>query len=283
MSVNLGGITGFGNVSNCAADVSITSSVNSTLGEITPDIENVKDLSCDDISWKDYKIRYLLENGTYRYQFAKYHVLVKTIDYPTKKEGYSFGGWSKTENGSIDYCVGDECFIPIGSTSLTLYPVWIPNNNAIKFNPNGGNGEMSDQMLTTGTTHFLNKNLFSKDGYHFIGWAETKSGGVKYLDGANYTMGVESNYVLYAVWEANENKILFNSTSGSGKMDNQIIRTDETVALNACSFLPPTGCYFVGWTDEENGTDVKYTDCATFTMTTASSITLYAIWLEIST
>ena len=95
-------------------------------------------------------------------------------------------------------------------------------------------------------------------------------------------MGVESNYVLYAVWEANENKILFNSTSGSGKMDNQIIRTDETVALNACSFLPPTGCYFVGWTDEENGTDVKYTDCASFTMTTASSITLYAIWLEIS-
>lgn len=281
MSVSLGGIVGFGNVSNCSADVSITSSVNSTLGKVTPNIENVKDLSIDDISWKDYKIRYLIENGTYRYQFAKYHALVKTIDYPAKKEGYSFGGWSKTENGSIDYCVGDECFIPIGSISLTLYPIWIPNNNVIKFNSNGGNGKMDDQMLATGITYSLSKNRFSKDGYHFIGWAETESGGVKYLDGSSYTMGVESNYVLYAVWEANENKILFNCTLGAGKMDDQIVRTDEAVTLNACSFLPPTGYYFVGWTDEENGTDVKYTDCASFTMTTAPSVTLYAIWEKV--
>ena len=115
-------------------------------------------------------------------------------------DGYTFMGWSSTENGEVEYADG-ATFAMGPEITYTLYAVWQVNINAVIFNANGGNGTMSDYKLATGATGTLPNNIFTRDGYTFKGWSTSANGSIAYGDGASYTMGTESTYVLYALWE----------------------------------------------------------------------------------
>lgn len=280
--VSLGGICGndYG-IFNCSADVSITSNVNSTMGQVSPNIENIKYLTAENLSpWSEWYIRYACQNGTFRYQFAKWHSIVNAWEPFESKDGYTFAGWALSNDGPIKYRTGDECFIPLDKNSLTLYPVWQANTNEVIFNSNGGSGEMQNQQIQTGVTASLSANAFTKAGYHFMGWAATPDGQVLFGDKANYAMGIESSYDLYAVWEQNVNNIVFKSNGGSGTMKNQQALTNTTITLNRCAFDAPTGYYFAGWAEDPNG-DAVYLDGASFNVGTNDIYTLYAIWKKI--
>lgn len=280
--VSLGGICGndYG-ILNCSADVSINSNINSTMGQVAPNIENIKHLTAENMSpWSEWYIKYACQNGTFRYQFAKWHAIVNAWEPFESKEGYTFAGWALSNDGPIKYRTGDECFIPLDKTSLTLYPVWQANTNEVIFNSNGGSGEMQNQQIQAGVTASLSANAFTKVGYHFIGWAATPDGQVLFEDKANYTMGIKSSYDLYAVWEQNVNNIVFKSNGGSGTMKNQQALTNTTITLNQCAFDAPTGYYFAGWAEDPNGNAV-YLDGASFNVGTNDIYTLYAIWKKI--
>lgn len=280
--VSLGGICGndYG-IFNCSADVSITSNVNSTMGQVAPNIENIKYLTAENLSpWSEWYIKYACQNGTFRYQFAKWHSIVNAWEPFESKDGYTFAGWALSNDGPIKYHTGDECFIPLDKTSLTLYPVWQANINEVVFNSNGGSGEMQNQQIQAGVTASLSANAFTKAGYHFIGWAATPDGQVLFEDKADYTMGIKSSYDLYAVWEQDVNNIVFKSNGGSGTMKNQQALTNTTITLNQCAFDAPTGYYFAGWAEDPNG-DAVYLDGASFNVGTNDIYTLYAIWKKI--
>ncbi len=192
------------------------------------------------------------------------------------KTGYTFKGWSNTKNGSVEYQNGSA--YTMGTESVaTLYAVWEANKNTIVFNGNGATGgSMVNMTVATDSTAALTNNLYTKTGYHFIGWSTTKDGSVVYTNGASYTMGTNSSYTLYAIWEANENTLVFNANSGLGNMSNMTIPTDETVNLSNNKFVK-AGYTFIGWATSANG-GVVYENGASYTMGTNNSYTLYAVW-----
>jgi uncharacterized repeat protein (TIGR02543 family) len=119
------------------------------------------------------------------------------------KQGWSFSGWSLTEEGEVIY--PDTGNFTMGNSDVTLYAKWTPNNYIIVFDKNdaGATGTMSNQTIACGTTQNLFENLFTKTGWTFLGWAITPVGDVVYLDKESFLMGIE-NIVLYAKWEPPE-------------------------------------------------------------------------------
>ena len=157
--------------------------------------------------------------------------------------------------------------------SYILYAVWVANKNDIIFDANGGNGNMSNQKINTGVTENLIKNTFSKEGYYFVGWSTTPNGNVEYEDQANYSMGTESAYTLYAIWAENTNRVVFNGNGHtSGAMADQNIKTVNTSNLNVCAY-EKLGYTFIGWSTTPTG-NVEFLNNDTYTMGTNMVYTL---------
>ena len=295
----------------------------------------------------DYSISYDLNGGFGDGNPMTYNMLSDSFTlYSPTRPGYTFLGWSGTGIEGIRMTVTVETG-SFGERSYTAN--WKANSNRIIFNANGGTGVMRDQSVDTDDTVALNANTFTNEGYVFTGWSTTPSGSVLYADKAQYTMGTESAYTLYAIWrikgytisyqlnqgtvsgnpseyfkttptftlknptrpgytflgwsgtgitgmsktvtiaqgsvgdrtytanwEANTNSIIFHANGGSGSMANQGMRTGESGKLSMNQFYA-TGCNFLGWATVQDG-DVVYKDGATFTMGTASTYHLYAVW-----
>ncbi|HJJ41901.1 MAG TPA: InlB B-repeat-containing protein, partial [Methanocorpusculum sp.] len=87
----------------------------------------------------------------------------------------------------------------------------------VKFNPNGGTGEMTVQTFISGKEQALNPNKFEKGNSEFAGWAEKEKGPVVYAN--KQVITIDKNKDLYAVWnaikapETNVQKVKKNETS----------------------------------------------------------------------
>ena len=190
------------------------------------------------------------------YKFVSWYDGIKDANKLTDENGKSVGAYEKYE-------------------SISAYAIWEANLNEIVFNANGGEGEMDNQKIATDATVALNECLYTKKGYTFSGWGTTANGEVNYSDKADYMMGTNSQYVLYAIWTPNNNTLHFESNGGSGKMSDMTIATDSKATLSANAFTK-TGYDFVGWAESENGSKV-YSDGDSYTMGTENA-TLYALW-----
>lgn len=224
---------------------------------------------------KTYTIEYNLNNGTAPSNKQSYTVETEsfTLENPLR-DGYTFIGWSGTDIADKSTTVTMEKG-SIGNKSFTAN--WQANTNVLHFNANGGDGNMDDMSIKTDETKTLSANTFTRKGYKFKGWSNTTNGAVAYLDSGSYKMGVAPVYTLYAVWEANTNRLIFNGNGAtSGGMDEMSIKTDESTVLTECGFAK-IGYSFKGWATESNGS-VKYLNKATYIMGAESSYTLYAVW-----
>ena len=191
----------------------------------------------------DYKITYELNGGSNNLSNpVGYNVNSNTITLqnPTRT-GYTFDGWYS------DASFRTECnSIPSGSTGAkTFYASWTPNQNTIKFNSNGGSGSMSNVTVATDTTTTLPQNAFTRTGYEFAGWSTVANGSVAYADKASYTMGTNSSYTLYAVWNVVNYTITYNTDGGS------ISGHKTSYNINTSTFTLPTpekeDYIFLGW------------------------------------
>lgn len=194
-----------------------------------------------------------------------------------KRVGYKFVGWYDGIKDANK--LTDENGKSVGAykkyESISAYAIWEANLNEIVFNANGGEGEMDNQKIATDATIALNECLFTKKGYTFAGWGTTANGEVNYSDKADYMMGTNAQYILYAIWTPNNNTLHFESNGGSGKMSDITIATDAKEKLSANAFTK-TGYDFVGWAETENGSKV-YSDGDSYTMGTENAM-LYALW-----
>ena len=194
-----------------------------------------------------------------------------------KRVGYKFVGWYDGIKDANK--LTDENGKSVGAyekyESISAYAIWEANLNEIVFNANGGEGEMDNQKIATDATVALNECLFTKKGYTFAGWGTTANGEVNYSDKADYMMGTNAQYILYAIWTPNNNTLHFESNGGSGKMSDITIATDAKEKLSANAFTK-TGYDFVGWAETENGSKV-YSDGDSYTMGTENAM-LYALW-----
>ncbi len=192
------------------------------------------------------------------------------------KAGYTFKGWSETQNGAVKY-TDCQTFTPSSSANVTLYAVWGASENTITFKANNGTTAETTFAIKTDETKNLPLNTFTRVGYTFRGWSSSSGGEVEYTDGVSYTMGA-SSVTLYAVWDANTTTIAFYPNGGSGTMANQSGKTDGKVTLNKNTFTRE-GYTFGGWSTTPGG-NIAYADQGLLQMTTESSYSLYAVWIK---
>lgn len=115
-------------------------------------------------------------------------------------------------------------------------------------------------------TDHMKKNTYTKIGYIFEGWSETKNGQVSYADEApatGLTNTADQTIELYAVWDNGSYTIGFNKNDelAAGTMEDQVFRYDVTQKLNANAFTKK-GYHFIHWEDQNDGTGKSYEDQA---------------------
>ena len=189
---------------------------------------------------------------------------------PTKT-GYTFAGWFKDNNTFLQEWNFETDTIPVNGT--TLYDKWTPIVYSVIFDANSGTGNMSNQTFTYDETKNLTANTFTKEGYKFLGWSETKDKSVKYADQAsviNLASENEAEVTLYAVWQINQYTITFESNGGSAVTS---ITQNYGTAVNDPEYPTREGYTFAGWF-----TDAEFANAYTFGKMPAENITLYAKW-----
>ena len=102
----------------------------------------------------------------------------------------------------------------------------------VTFDANGATNGTTDEMTAkVGEKITLNLNGFEREGYTFVGWSTTEDGEVEYQDGAEYTMGTESSYTLYAVWEINTYTVTYEKNGGTGDVTESFTIDDLPLKL----------------------------------------------------
>ncbi|MDD3399225.1 MAG: InlB B-repeat-containing protein, partial [Candidatus Methanomethylophilaceae archaeon] len=219
----------------------------------------------------DYTITYNLDSGennvgnpeSYTIEDETFNILDPT------REGYTFTGWFES-----NLTTPADTTIASGSTGdRAFYAVWEANINDLIFDANGGEGSMDAMQIATDATVALNVNGFTRTGYTFAGWATSVSGEIAYADEASYTMGVDSEYTLYALWNIVVYDIDYIMANGNNHLDNPLSYTCEDESI---TILSPTraGYTFTGWYDSDLVTPANTTIASGSTGDRA----FYAVW-----
>ena len=124
-----------------------------------------------------------------------------TIGTPTKT-GYKFKGWTGSNGGTPEKSVrlktNDR-----GNKTYTAN--WERNTYTIKFDANGGTGNVTDLRMYYDELNALPSNSFRKEGAKFIGWNTRADGrGDSFEEGErilNLTATNDDIITLYAQWE----------------------------------------------------------------------------------
>ena len=209
------------------------------------------------------------------------------------RPGFVFAGWSLTpEPGTFLYDDGADFAT---GESVTLFAVWTvdPACFTVRFDANGGTGEMEDQPgFVPGKRRLtLDFNAFVRPGFRFLGWARFPQAETPlWADGEALAVSANtappgSTLTLYAVWGAAPDTfaIAYDANGGEGAMPmQQGLPYDETVALLPHAFVRE-GFDFVGWDETPEAGTARYTEgdtvvCARPEDGVDRIIRLYAVW-----
>ncbi|MCL2066705.1 MAG: InlB B-repeat-containing protein [Treponema sp.] len=124
-----------------------------------------------------------------------------TISKPANpaRTGYTFSGWHRDAACTIEWNFSSD----IVTDTVILYAKWTYIEYYIVYDANGGSGEMEDSIFDIDIPQALSMNTFTRNGFFFIGWAETANGIVKYKDGetvSNLSAIPGATVTLYARW-----------------------------------------------------------------------------------
>jgi len=210
------------------------------------------------------------------------------------REGFVFLGWGTSSTVTrVSYT--DEQSVSL-KRDTALYGIWFEEAAAvtITYNKNDDteNPETVIQYVNPNQSSSyvaLRGNTFEREGYEFLGWAETSDAETKkYNDGYSYFSKPQTDTVLYAVWQDNTRcTIVFNANyEGADPVSyKQYADIDfEEVVLNPLSF-EREGYVFLGWANYKGG-DAYYSDFGKVTRSIYdiwkknNVMFLYAVWLE---
>lgn len=158
-------------------------------------------------------------------------------------------------------------------------------NYTVRFNANGGQGNMPMQDFVMGISQGLASNCYSRVGYQFKGWSTTPGSGEvwNYFDDrgvvSNLTTQANGIVDLYAMWNANSYCVYFDGNGGEGQMGWSEKYYDEVWTLPRNEYTM-TGYTFAGWSLGDGDT-VDFADGAVVSNLTAEAwggVTLRAVW-----
>ncbi|MGN0245770.1 MAG: InlB B-repeat-containing protein [Lachnospiraceae bacterium] len=227
-----------------------------------------------------------MAGATYTYDGSIFAYLLPGADGSLSKDGYRFIGWCENADGSSDI-MPEGYQYPLdfskGNQDITLYAIWEPNAYSIRFNGNGGMGEMANQAGISSEPTILNPNQFTSIDQMFAGWSTTGTGTVQYADRASFDYKASTNNQvvdLFAIW-TKLYKLAFDANGGGGTMDTLLNGIDGIgQTLPECAFTKE-GFVFKGWATNPYTLTAEYQPGDTFTyspQTAGETVTLYAIW-----
>jgi len=166
------------------------------------------------------------------------------------RSGYNFLGWYNAASGG-------SMITSISSTAtgnITLYARWekIPATYTITYNLDGGTNGSNPSSYTEGTG-VSKLDGATKNGYNFLGWFSTATGGTQYTSIPSTSTG---NITLYARWEIipTTYTITYNLDGGTNSGSNPATVTEgERITLSDAT---RSNYAFAGWYDE-NGNNIS--------------------------
>ena len=139
------------------------------------------------------------------------------------------------------------------SSKMTLTAKYSGSYVKIKFNANGGTGEMADLTAVIPNPVTLPKNTFVKEGFKFAGWAKTPNGfpfNDPTMDTSEFNNGDE--ITLYTIWK----KTFTISLIGADEFETN--ESGEVLMPKAPNIEIPEGKVLIGYSTKENDTKPEY-------------------------
>lgn len=145
--------------------------------------------------------------------------------------------YSDTVHNICDYFSKLED-LAAGDCTLVLYNAWTPITYTIKYDPNGGIGNMADTTYTYDIPFNLSANIFTRDGYEFVGWSiysdaipdSTDFTDQQQVSGYHFSAdGSVTEETLYAIWlkTAVINRIYVKHTDGKWYRGELFVKNNE--------------------------------------------------------
>ncbi|MCL2061126.1 MAG: InlB B-repeat-containing protein [Firmicutes bacterium] len=161
-----------------------------------------------------------------------------------------------------------------------LYAKWTARTYTVTLNANGGSGGSS--VTATYGESMPTATMPSRTGWSFLGMYDTQesTGGTQYYNSAGLSArswDKTQSTTLYARWSISQYTITFNSNGGTSVT---AITRDFGTSVTKPTDPTKSNSTFIGWWSTTNfsGSQIAWP----YTMT-ASSVTFYARWLEVTT
>lgn len=143
------------------------------------------------------------------------------------REGVLIHNYVPCQEGIYDE-VDDIIFsLPSG---VTYGPIKI-TTYTISYNANGGTGSMENQTVERDESVALERNLFERENYVFIGWAIRPRGKVVYTNQEYVTNLAEAGtiIVLYAVWEFVKLELILSHNKSDERQIFKVLLDEEKI------------------------------------------------------
>ena len=167
----------------------------------------------------------------------------------TPNEGYSFLEW-QVVTGNVT--VENDKFT-LGTENVELKAVFEPITYTVKFDPNGGDGQMDDAIVNYGDKLTLPDCGFTPPaGMEFDKWDKGAPGD---------EIEVSGDMTVTAQWKEPEPPaaytVKFDPNGGGGQMDDASVNVGDKLTLPECGFTPPVGKVFDKWDKGAPGEEIE--------------------------
>ena len=212
----------------------------------------------------EYTANFYVDGRLYDSQSVLYNSFA-TLPVPPEKEGYTFKGWSMTENGTAADV--ESVFI----TENTLFYAVFEKNPVyytVTFKVNGE--EFALQQVLEGECP-KEIEIPILDGYEFVGWSSNQDGTVENPE----DIAVNENTVYHAVFE--KLIIYYDVTfifDGEALIQTKVL-SGETATVPDITPETPEGYKFVGWSTQEDGDRTSVIDVPSYVI--EENTTFYSV------
>ena len=181
--------------------------------------------------------------------------------------GFEFNEWFTAKNGGTIVSSSTEV---TKETDHTIYAHWL-KKVTVTLNPTGGSVTPST-LVVVETKQYTGLVDATRDGYFFIGWFTSETGGTQVSTTSVVTK--TTAHTLYAQWRKAV-KVTFNYQGGSGDLTSKIVGFG--MKYGPLPSPTRTTYYFDGWFSSANGGTSVNSDT---TVTNINDHQIYAQWTK---